>query len=468
MSKKSKVKRLKASLWLTSKEERWAVLENISLLLDSGMDLLQALKAAQAEVKSKQLKKVLDEVRVEIENGVSLAESLADRRLVSEHELSLIGVGEQSSRLVANIGVLILERQKSQLFRARLSSAMLYPIFIIVVGFLVAAGLAWFVLPKLATVFVNLNVPLPKITQILIAVGEFLGKYRATVVPLSVVAAMALVYVLFFFGPTRRIGEWILFRLPGTGRVLSEVEIARFGFMMSTLVEAGLPVVDSVAAVANMSSLTGFKKIYKKLYQELETGQSFSDSFTKYGRLMRLIPQSVQQMIVAAEQSGNLQKTFSKIGERFESKTEISTKNISVILEPVLLIIVWLGVVFIAVAIMLPIYSLVGNFNNVGEQSSETVSASAEPTTGAVGPASEVGEFAAETEPQQLKVKVKDGLTGSVSVVAQPDTESDLVTKVASGEEFTVITTEGNWYQIELADGTTGYLSNSYVNEQPQ
>lgn len=458
MVKQPLPRRRKASLWLTAKEERGAILENISLLLDSGMDLLQAMTAATAEVKSKQLRSVLVEVRSEVESGVSLADALKDRRLVSEHELSLIRVGEQSGRLIANIGVLILERQKAQLFRARLQSAMLYPIFIVVVGFIVAIGVAYYVLPKLATVFTDLHVALPKMTQWLVTAGDFLAKYRATVVPAAAFLVLAVVYLLFFFGPTKRVGEYILFHLPGTGRILSEIEIARFGFMMGTLVEAGLPVVDSVAAVADMSSMSVFRKMYRRLHTELETGQTFNDTFIQYRRQMSLLPASLQQMITAAEQSGNLQQTFARIGERFEQKTELSTKNISVILEPILLVIVWLGVVFIAVAIMLPIYSLVGSFNSVSGQTAETnVAAPIDITT--------TGTPQIVSETPKTKIKVKSGLAGSVSVVAQPDAEADLVSKVKAGAEFTVLTKEGNWYQITLEDGQTGFISNSYVDE---
>ena len=104
MSKSEKIrKRRKVSLWLSSREDRQTVLENISLLLDSGMDMMQALLSVQKEVKSKQLAVVLKEVADEVESGVSLSEALKDRRIANYHEIALLAVGEDSGRLVKKI-----------------------------------------------------------------------------------------------------------------------------------------------------------------------------------------------------------------------------------------------------------------------------------------------------------------------------------------------------------------------------
>ena len=312
-------------------------------------------------------------------------------------------------------------------------------------------GVAWFVLPTLAEVFSNLRIDLPLITQYMIQIGNFLDQYKAVVVPLFSVSFITLIYFIFFFPLTKFVGEWLLFHFPGTGRLLKEVELARFGFMMGTLVEAGLPVVDSIEAIHQMTTMSVYRKFYKQLYSDLEMGQTFADSFIAHKKSSKLLPPSVQQMITSAEQSGNLQKTFAKIGERYEAKTELSTKNISVILEPILLIIVWLGVVLIAVAIMLPIYSLVGNLNDISSTDEQSIS---------------TNETALIVENNPLKrIRVSAKTAGSISIVSLPDVESDVISKAKAGDEFEVSDENEKWYEIGLEDNNKGWISKSYTEE---
>jgi len=127
--------------------------------------------------------------------------------------------------------------------------------------------------------------------------------------------------------------------------------------------EAGMPLIYALDSLSRSTEFRAYKKFYAYLIKSLEEGNSFKKSFDRYRRSKRLIPKSIQQLIAAGEKSGNLSKSLLKIGEIYEEKIEITTKNLSIILEPILLFIVWLGVLAVAIAVILPIYSLVGNFN---------------------------------------------------------------------------------------------------------
>jgi type II secretory pathway component PulF len=101
--------------------------------------------------------------------------------------------------------------------------------------------------------------------------------------------------------------------------------------------------------------------LYRFLEKSVNDGQSIRSSFALYRRSGKLIPHSIQQLLVAGEQSGRLAQTLLKVGQTFETKTETTTKNLAVILEPILLVVVWIGVVMVALAVVLPVYSLIGN-----------------------------------------------------------------------------------------------------------
>ena len=132
--------------------------------------------------------------------------------------------------------------------------------------------------------------------------------------------------------------------------------------LLGTLLEAGLPITQALDSLAQATEIAQYKKLYLHLRGAVADGNSFQKSFMLFKNINRLIPAPMQQLIVAGEQSGGLPTTLLKIGQLFEAKADLTTKNLTVILEPILLLIVWLGVVAVALAVILPIYSLIGNF----------------------------------------------------------------------------------------------------------
>jgi type II secretory pathway component PulF len=159
------------------------------------------------------------------------------------------------------------------------------------------------------------------------------------------------------------LGEYIVFSVPGVKGLLLEVEVARFGYLLGTLLEAGLPVTRAIDSLASASEVIRYKRFYIHLRDSVDMGNSFQKSFASYKKIDVLIPQPMQQLTVSGEQSGNLNKTLIKIGQMYEMKSDTTTKNLTIIMEPILLVIVWAGVVCVAFAVILPIYSLVGGIH---------------------------------------------------------------------------------------------------------
>lgn len=345
-----------------SKIIREYLLENLSLLVSSGLPILVALDSIYAEVRSKEMKAIISRMKGEIEEGASLSTTLEHTRLFPEHVISLIRIGEESGRLIENLKVVRSQQEKERIFRGKIRSAMLYPVFVLSLTVIVGIGISWFILPKLAVVFSQLHIKLPALTKVLIAFGNFLGEWGFIVMPASLILASVLIYFLFFFAKTRWIGQGILYTTPGVRQLIREVELARFGYLLGTLLEAGLPIVRSLLAVEESTTLLRYRDLYRHLKQNIEDGNSFQKSFASFPKSKIFIPIPIQQLIVAGEQSGRLSETFIKIHENFDAKIDTTTKNLTVIVEPILLVIVWLGVVAVALAVILPIYSLVGEF----------------------------------------------------------------------------------------------------------
>jgi len=225
---------------------------------------------------------------------------------------------------------------------------------------IVGLGIAWFLLPKLSNTFSQLHVKLPLISKLMIGFGIFLRDYGIIAVPMFLLAGAAVVYLLFGLPQAKHIGQYILLKIPGLGRLMREVEIAQFGYLLGTLLNAGLSVTQAVTLLAEASSLRQYQRLYRYMVTTLEDGYSFKDSLAKYKHSMRLLPPAVQQMIVAGERSGSLSNVLVTVGRTYEQKSDITTANLEAVIEPILLVIVWIGVMLVAVGVILPIYSLVG------------------------------------------------------------------------------------------------------------
>lgn len=345
-------------------EEKEYFIENLATMVSAGITINSSLDAISREARTRRMRRAIAQIKESIESGSSFWKALEKSKLFPAQAISLIQIGEESGRLVENLKVIALQQSKDRVFRSKIYSAMMYPVFVLVLSLIIGLGIAWFILPKLATVFASLNVKLPLITQILINVGTFLGDYGNIAVPSFVFVLIIFVLVFFVIPKTRFVGEFFLLKIPGIKRLLQESELGRTGYIMGTLLNAGLPVVRTLASIENASTFYFYRKFYRFLRENVEQGNSFQKSFELYKKTDKLIPPHVQQMIISGEQSGHLPEIFLSIGEDFEAKSDLTAKNLTVILEPIMLIIVWLGVSFIALAVILPIYSLLGGINN--------------------------------------------------------------------------------------------------------
>lgn len=344
-------------------QEKTALIENLALLLSSGLNVSAALLAVQEETKSKSLKQIISNVNTDVENGLTLWRALEKTDFFPDSIIALIRIGEESGRLSANLKIVSEQTEKNHKFRSQLRSAMMYPVFVLALTLIIAIGIAWFILPRLATVFSQLDITLPLITQIMINFGSFLGTYGYLVVPAFILLLFLIIYFLFFYQKTRFIGQDIILLSPGIKKLIRELELARFGYLLGTLLDAGLPIETALDSIKTSGAFIRYQKFYTFLKSSIESGNSFQKSFSRYRHINSLIPHSVQQMIIAGEQSGNLANILIKIGQSYTEKTEMTTKNLVIILEPILLIIVWLGVITVALSIILPIYSLIGGLN---------------------------------------------------------------------------------------------------------
>jgi len=341
-------------------KEREYIIENLALMSDSGMGVLPSLESIAQGSDSKGIKKIIEQIKTDVQDGAPLWQALELSGLFSERAISLIKIGERSGRLTANLKVASQQQQKERSFSSKIKGALMYPLFVLVVAVLVGLGVAWFILPKLAVVFTQMKIKLPFITKVFIDVGLFLGKYGSIVIPIALVLFLVIIYFIFFFKRTKIAGQFITFSIPIFREIIRDMEVARFGYLAGSLLQAGLPLVNALKLIKETSDFYNYRKFYAYLESSIDEGNTFSKTFANYNGIDKLIPPPMQRTISAAEKSGHLAETLVKIGQIYEERLDDTTKNLTVILEPILLVIVWVGVMAVAFAVILPIYGLIG------------------------------------------------------------------------------------------------------------
>jgi type II secretory pathway component PulF len=446
--------------------------ENLSLLVASGMTVISAIDAIIDDVRTSSLKNILVQLREDIENGMPLWKALEKSGIFRDHTISLVRVGEESGRLSENLKLIAAQEEKDRAFRSKVRSAMMYPVFVLMLTAIVGVAIAWFILPRLAVVFTQLRMELPALTKILIMSGEFATNYGLIVFPSFLVFLALVVFFVFYFSKTRFIGQAILSSIPGVRKLLQEVELTRFGYILGTLLQAGVPINQALDSLVGATSSPRYQRFYAYLSEGIREGNSFSKNFTGYKKSYLLIPVPIQQLIVSGEQSGNLSDTLIKISAIFESRLENTTKNLSVILEPVLLVIVWLGVVAVALAVILPIYNLIGGLNaDSNQEVDEGVSNSSnESVVMPINTNSVIIDLEATSSSENLSEDVSDliievlptGL-GYLNVRDLGSFTGIVIGRVVPGQRYEYLEENNGWYKILINQNESGWVFGEYV-----
>lgn len=336
------------------------IIEELALFLTSGMQIQPALASIEQESRTKTSSDIVSSIRKDIEQGIALSAAFERAGIFSHAAVALVKIGERTGTLSESMVLLEQMAGKNRIFRSRIVSASVYPLVVFGIALIVGGMITLGILPRLALIFSQLRVELPAITKILITLGSFIGRMRIDwfiVFTVSGIIAGAFILVRHHVRPAL---TEIVFHIPGVHRMMKETEIGRFGYLSGTMLGAGVPIAEVMRSIASSTTFSSYRTVYASVADGLEQGVSFAQSLrdAPYGAV--LIPVSVHGMISAGERSGLLQNTLSKVGAVYEQKGEATAKNLATLLEPLLLFIVWLAVLFIAIAVILPIYSLIG------------------------------------------------------------------------------------------------------------
>lgn len=341
-------------------KERLQFIQNLATMLNAGLPLVDAIKTLQAETKPKPMKKLLQRIVDMVDNGSPLWRAMEAQSFFSPHAIALVRIGEEAGNLAGNMAYLAAQDEKDHDLKSKVKMAMIYPSIVLTIMAVVVVVLGMFVLPNLIGVLTSLNVKLPLTTRIVIQVSNAFTEYGYIGIP-SCIGGIFLIIILNKYTGLKVVFQWITFRIPGVGRLAREATIARFGVILGGLLKAGVPVTEAMQSMVEVTTIVTYRKFYIRMLDHITVGDSFAKSFSAIKGSGKLLPPSVQQLVITGEKSGALADIMLKISDIYDKKASETAQKLPIILEPMLLLFIGGLVGTIAFSILVPIYSIVGN-----------------------------------------------------------------------------------------------------------
>jgi type II secretory pathway component PulF len=331
----------------------------LSVLLKSGVALGDALESLQSKTRAGAFRAVIDTLLADVENGQLLSHSLSRfPKVFDPLYLNMVRIGETSGTLKENLAFLSGQLDASYTLRKKIQGILLYPAIVLSMALILGAAISVFILPKLMKLFDSFDVALPLSTRILIALSSLMER-QGIVIFAAIFAAIILFRIFITRQAVKPYWHRLLLALPVFGEFFQNVAIAHFCRDMGTMLESGLPLLESLSVEEKVMENRAIARLVGSLSVAVSQGRSIADELSR--KQYALIPPLAAKMIAAGEKTGRLGETLIYLESFFESEVDRKIKNMTVIFEPLLLIVIGLIVAFLALAILTPIYSLTGS-----------------------------------------------------------------------------------------------------------
>lgn len=326
----------------------------LATLLGAGIPLVPALNGLIEQTENRAFKTILTQIKDAVNEGNALTTALAEHpKLFSRIYTNMVQAGEASGSLDVVLDRLAEFGENQHALRSRIRAAMIYPLFMALVGVVVLFLLITFIVPSITSVFEGTQQALPLPTIILIGLSAVLKQFWWLVVIVAIGLVAGIRWYINSTGGRQRWDQAKL-TLPGLRDLNIKTASARFGRTLSSLLHSGVPLITSLKIVKNILDNVILAKLINEACDELEKGMSLSQFF----KGNTYIPPMLVQMIAVGEQSGELDKMLGKAADSYEKEVEAKILALTSLIEPVMILTMGLVVSFIVVSILLPIFEM--------------------------------------------------------------------------------------------------------------
>jgi type IV pilus assembly protein PilC len=340
-----------------SNHDRLTLISTLATMLKAGIPILEAVDSLIGESKGN-AKKLLKALRDDLNQGKTVSQSFS--RFPNAWDpvtVNLIKAAEESGKLDETLKDITVNLKKDIEFSDRVTAAMVYPLFVVAIFFIVIIIVLVFVIPKVAAVFSRLSVQLPLPTRILIFVSHLVLTYT----PFIIGGVVALVIILvMLYRSQRKFLFNLFFSLPLLSQLAKEIDLTRFTRSMSLLLSSGIPITDALDLSRDVVAKKEIHKAITIALQDVTAGKKLSEGFKNSHKN---IPSIMVRFIEAGERSGSLEQSMQELTEYFDTAVSNTLKTVTTLLEPVMLVVIGLSVGGLMMSIVAPIYNLIGQIS---------------------------------------------------------------------------------------------------------
>ncbi len=342
--------------------DRIFFLDHLKTMIHAGLSLIEALHVLAKEAQNKKLTHIVQEITDHVEKGNQLSDSLKlYPKIFPDLQTKMIASGEIAGKLEDSLDQVVVQMKKNHALVSSVKGALIYPSVIVGAIMVIGVLMVTLVLPKLTSMFDEFDAELPLPTKILIGVTDFLSQ------PLNLISVFAVFFLLIalFIVMLKKNTSFkhaihgIILHLPIFGPIIKKVNLARFSITLSSLLKSTIPIVDAVRIAGETCKNVRYKNALLSATDSLSKGEQLSEILSEHSKLF---PPMVTEMIMVGEKTGEIDHLLQELSSFYSDEVDKTMKNFSTIIEPVIIILLGLGVAGIAVSIIMPMYSLTQAF----------------------------------------------------------------------------------------------------------
>jgi len=327
----------------------------LATMMKAGVPLIQSFDIVARGSTNPRMTKLLTDIRSDVETGTSLSAAFRKHPLHFDAlYCNLVEAGEAGGILEALLDRLAIYQEKTMAIKNKIKSALIYPIAVVCVAFIVLAVIMIFVIPAFKEVFTSFGADLPAPTLVVIAMSEFFVKYW------YLIFGFLGGGIYFFMESWKRsvkmqkVMDRLLLRMPVFGDLVNKSSIARWTRTLSTMFAAGVPLVEALDSVGGASGNAVFQEATEQIQRDVSTGSALTTAMQTTG----VFPTMVVQMCAIGEESGSLDQMLGKAAEFYEDEVDEAVKGLSSLMEPIIIVVLGTLIGGIVVSMYLPIFKL--------------------------------------------------------------------------------------------------------------
>jgi type IV pilus assembly protein PilC len=330
-------------------------------IVAAGVTIIDAMEMLSEQTENKILKKAILETKVAVEKGESLADAMRlNRQVFTDIFITMVEAGEASGSLEVSFSRMASQFEKEAKLKALVKKASIYPSVVAIVAVVVVIAMLTFIVPTFEQMFRDLGTTLPALTQAIVDMSGFMQKYWYIVIGVIVGLVVLIKYFKSTVAGKRFIGK-LAMKAPLFGKLTVKTASSRFARTLSTLLAAGLPLIDALEITSNVMTNIFFKEAIAEAKEDVTMGTSLSEPLLR----SKLFPSLVCHMLKIGEESGNIEAMLDKLADYYEDEVEVATQSLMAALEPMIIILLAGIIGTIVIAILMPMTQMYSGLQNL-------------------------------------------------------------------------------------------------------